>query len=290
MTKKIVVVYNPTSGSGRGNKQAATFRNFLERQQLSFSFIETSFSGDLTTALQSEQMDSLVIIGGDGTINEVINAMPDASVPIGIIPAGTGNDFVKTIDTGKSEKERFDTAIYGEPVNIDAGICNGRKFLNGVGIGFDGQIVAAMMNKKKLLSGQAAYYYEVLRILSTYREKPFEFSMDGKNHRENLILLTIANGTTFGGGFKLTPYADIADGKLDICEIGKISPISRYLNVLKLQNGTHDRLKAVRMHQVESIEIKENPVLNAHIDGEYLGHPPFKIEVLPRHLYIRTKG
>ncbi len=286
----VAVIFNPTSGGGKGKKVANRFRQYLTDRSLESEFVETSLSHNLKDRLNSlSGIKTYVVIGGDGSIYDMVNAMEDYSIPLGILPAGTGNDFVNMIAIGDSETERFETAINGKIRKIDVGDCNGKKFLNGVGIGFDGQIVAAMQNKKKWLSGQAAYYYEVLRILSTYKEKAFNFSLDEHTYQKDLILLTIGNGSTFGGGFKLTPYANITDGLLNICEIGKISALNRYLNLLKLQNGTHDRMSAVQMYEAKTITISENPLLNAHIDGEFLGNPPFHIQLLPLHLSIKIK-
>lgn len=287
----VTVIYNPTSGGGNGKKVADKFRQFLIDKSIEAHFIETNLSHNLKDVLKAlDEVVSYVVIGGDGTINDIINGLENLDIPLGILPAGTGNDFVKMINIGTSDEQRFETALNGQIIKIDVGDCNGRKFLNGVGIGFDGQIVAAMQNKKKWLKGQAAYYYEVLRILSTYREKLFDFTLDKQKYQKDLILLTIGNGSTFGGGFRLTPHAQISDGLLDICEIGKISAISRYLNILKLQNGTHDQMPTVQMYQAKSITVSENPVLNAHIDGEFLGNPPFQIKILPAHLSIRIKS
>ncbi|MEL6559077.1 MAG: diacylglycerol kinase family protein [Bacteroidota bacterium] len=284
------VIYNPTSGRGKGKKVTERFRQYLLDNSISAQFIETDPEVELAEKIHHLSDNSnVIVIGGDGTFYDVVNAIKNLKIPLSFLPAGTGNDFVKMLDIGSNEQETFDTAINGKTMQIDAGDCNGKIFLNGVGIGFDGQIVAAMQNKKKWLSGQAAYYYEVLRILSTYQDKPFHFSLDSTEFTKNLILLTIGNGSTFGGGFKLTPHANISDGLLDICEIGKISPLNRYLNLPKLQNGTHHKMSAVNMHQAKEITIEENNNLNAHIDGEYLGTPPFRIKVLPAYLCVKVK-
>ena len=103
-----------------------------------------------------------------------------------------------------------------------------------------------------------------------------------------MILLTVGKGTTFGGGFQLTPHAKLADGNLAICTIGTLSPLMRFLKIHTLQNGTHDRLKAVSLYHARKITIGANPLLEAHIDGEYFNKPPFQISVLPAALQIRT--
>jgi YegS/Rv2252/BmrU family lipid kinase len=293
MSRRFFVVANPASGRQRIGRVLRSLRDYLSQHDCDFQLFETSFEkrGHKTV---EENLDSsytdLVIVGGDGSINEAVNGL-QTNATVSFIPAGTGDDFVKTLDIGRKLEDHFDTMLHGMEHLIDLGLCNDRKFLNGVGIGFDGQIVADMLQKTvSYLSGQAKYYYHVLQILSTYKERTFRGLMEGESYKEDLILMTIAKGTTFGGGFKLTPGARLQDGFLQVCEIGPISPISRYLNVLKLQNGSHGSLGAVRFRKVKYLEIQQNDNLQAHIDGELLGAPPFKISVLPANLKIRARA
>lgn len=289
--RKIFVIYNPAAG-GKASKIIQHLQGFLKSQRISFHLEDTRQTRSATTSVE-ENLDStftdLIIIGGDGTINEAINGLA-FDIPVSIIPAGTGDDFVKMIDIGKDMKEHIQTSIEGSISRIDLGLCNDRKFVNGVGIGFDGQIVEDMISKRvPLLKGHAAYYYHVLRILGGYREKKFDFQIEGKEYRKELILLTIGNGSTFGGGFKLMPAAQLNDGLLDVCEIGKLSSLQRFLNVGRLSNGTHGVLKAVKSYQARRISVQANPSLFAHIDGERFGNPPFDVKILPGALNVRVK-
>lgn len=264
----------------------------MRDKEISYSVADTNDTKSATITV-AENLDGsftdLIIIGGDGTINEAINGLK-FDIPVSIIPAGTGDDFVKMVNLGKTLNDQIDTAVFGEVKSIDLGICNERKFINGIGIGFDGQIVEDMISKRvPLLKGHAAYYYHVLRILGGYKEKEFGFQLDNQKQEKELILLTIGNGSTFGGGFKLMPEAKLDDGLLEICEIGKLSGLRRFLNIHKLSNGTHGSLEMVNFYRAKRVFVNENPLLFAHIDGERLGNPPFEIRVLPRALNMRLK-
>lgn len=288
--RKIFIVWNPASG-GKGKKIVNDFVHFLADSH-PFEVHDTRETKEATTLLE-EKLDQsftdLVIIGGDGTINEAVNGLKH-DIPVSVIPAGTGNDFIKNISIGKSLEEHFDVAVNGKIGRIDLGQCNDRLFVNGVGIGFDGQIVEDMASKRvPLLSGHAAYYYHVLRILGGYKEKPFAYSIGEEKIQKDLILLTIGNGTTFGGGFKLMPEAKLDDGLLEVCEIGKLSGLMRFLNIHRLSNGSHGKLKAVNFYRTSEVKVDKNPLLFAHIDGERMGQPPYHIKVLPEKLQIRTK-
>ncbi|MEP5611566.1 MAG: diacylglycerol kinase family protein [Cyclobacteriaceae bacterium] len=290
MSRRLFVVGNRFSGNKKTGKVLHEFSSFLQAKEIPFEIYDTNQDGNaiLTTKRLDKAFTDLVVIGGDGTINESVNGLA-YDIPVSIIPAGTGNDFVKNVTLGKTQRDQFETAIMGEVKRIDLGKCNDRIFLNGVGIGFDGQIVEDMASKRvPLLKGHAAYYYHVLRILGSYGVKTFEYQVDDRLHQEKLILLAVGNGTTFGGGFKLMPEAKVDDGLLEVCSIGDLSPIGRFLNIHRLSNGSHGKLGLVDFHQVKSLHVAENEMLFAHIDGERMGQPPFDFKVVPQSLRLRV--
>jgi diacylglycerol kinase (ATP) len=294
MTRKFFVIANPYAGRKKVGKLLKELSDFFLAQQHEVIFeVHETTAESKGNVIVSQNLDEsftdLVIVGGDGTIHEAVNGLK-YDIPVSIVPAGTGNDYVKELSIGKSTSEHFETVINGTITNVDLGVCNGQKFVNGVGIGFDGQIVADMIQRKTpLLSGQAKYYYHVLHILSGYRSRAYRVTVDGKFHHKMMILMTIAKGTTFGGGFKLTPHAKLDDGQLAVCEVATIPAWKRYANILRLQNGSHDTLKEVQLYKAKSLLIEENNLLEGHIDGEYLGKPPFDISMLPGGLKVRQR-
>lgn len=289
MKRLFFVVANPASGSTGLEDILNDVIDFLNDKKYKYEVFLTTKKHNAWKTVEKNfdpSFTDLLIIGGDGTINEAINGLK-YDVPVSIIPNGTGNDFVKNYPVGKSTYDYLKVLDKGAIHTIDLGLCNGRKFVNGVGIGFDGQIVADMLRKKSFLKGPTKYYYYVLRILASYKARRFKFVQDKSTYEKDLILLCVANGTTFGGSFKLTPDAEINDTILDVCEIGKISGLRRFLNIHRLKEGTHDRLPEVKLSRCKHLTVDENPHLEAHIDGEYFGHPPFEFGVLPNALRIR---
>ncbi|MEM9895313.1 MAG: diacylglycerol kinase family protein, partial [Bacteroidota bacterium] len=223
-TRKLLVVYNPAAGN-HTERIREKVESTLSEKPLTFKFNPTSPNGniDFKESAAISPFTEVIIIGGDGTINAVINSI-DLRIPVAIIPSGTGNDFVKMLSIGRTIEEQIQTALTGELIDVDLGICNGHLFANGIGIGFDGQIVEDMAVKRvPFLRGHAAYYFHVLRILGGYKEKQFSYEADGKKYDEKLILLTIGNGSTIGGGFKFIPNSKLYDGYLLNCEIGPLS-------------------------------------------------------------------
>ena len=293
LSRQALIIFNPYSGRSKSKNIVEKLIPRLQAAGIDYDLLETKLETEPSTYIRSkvnEFTTDIIAIGGDGTLNHVLNGIKGLDVTLNIIPTGTGNDFVKNIDIGGSPDEQIDAILHGKEIRVDVGICNEQLFLNGVGLGFDGQIVSDMLNKESWLSGHAKYYYYVLRILATFKSVSINLIIDSKELNKNLILLTVANGTTFGGGFRLAPDADISDGLLDICMIGDISPLKRFLNIHKLSNGTHGKLKEVELSKTKSVTIEENPFIIGHIDGEYLGHPPFRIRSLPGYLKIRVRS
>ena len=291
MKRKIFVVANPGAGTKRIENVLRELVDYSSSKGYDYDVFLTAKSRNATKTVRDnfeESHSDLVILGGDGTINEAINGLV-YDRPVGIIPCGSANDFVKNIHIGKETEEQIHTALNGKKIRIDIGLCNKRKFVNGVGIGFDGQIVHNLIHSKTRVKGPLKYYFNVLKILASYRAKSTGYKIGREDYTKDLILLTIGNGTTFGGSFKLMPNAKIDDGLLDICAIGKIPGLIRFFHIPKLKGGTHIHLKQVDIYQSKSVKIEEQPLLKAHIDGEYLGHPPFNIKMLPLALTIRVK-
>ena len=292
MNRRLFIVANPSTGTKKLEYILRELMDFCVARDFEFEIFLTAESQNAWKTVEKhldESYTDLVVVGGDGTINEAINGLK-YNIPVSIIPNGTGNDFVKNINIGEDLEEHIQVIRSGKIKTIDLGVCNGRKFINGVGVGFDGQIVADMKAKSSFLKGPARYYYFVLRILATYRSRSFRFTQDKHLQQKDLILMTVANGTTFGGNFKLTPEAEINDSILDVCEIGKMSGLKRFMNISRLKDGSHDRLKEVTFSRCKHLHIDENPELQAHIDGEYFGNPPFEIGILPYSLKIRVKA
>jgi YegS/Rv2252/BmrU family lipid kinase len=291
IARKFLVIVNPTAGKGR----------HLDRlEQIKSEFIQRSVSYDLYFTTEERNADllansiiknkvytDLMIVGGDGTINESINGVRDKQLAISVISFGTGNDTIKHIQSKFDFKSQIETAFNGKIKRIDAGECNGRLFLNGVGIGFDGKVVERMAAKGKKFQGHFSYLAEVLRILLSYREREIKAAFDKNTINEEILLMTIAKGTTFGGGFMINPYALNDDAMLDICIIGRVPNWTRINYVLNMKDGGHRKMKAVSFYKSSKVIIEENPALVAHMDGEGIGSPPFDIQILPKAVSFR---
>jgi diacylglycerol kinase (ATP) len=247
-----------------------------------FSF--TVFTDTLPPTLDG--FTDLIILGGDGTLNYVINFFKQITIPIGYIPCGTGNDFGYLIHGKKDLNTYLHNALFAPATPVDAGMCNNQLFLNGVGIGFDGWVVRRLL-AKRFFTGKAAYFSTVISLLFFYREQLVDITIDEKSFTQKLFMFSAANGKTYGGGFKVAPLADVQDGKLECISIRDIPLLKRLRYLPVIEKGAHLKLPFIRYKQACSITLESLTPLEAHLDGEYMQANRFEIKILPKQFVFR---
>ena len=288
--RSFLIVYNPTAGNKRSSSILKRIETFYKDHDIPYFIYKTSINEfshcGISQLITDEKFTDILSVGGDGTLNTVVNENINHQLPVSVVPIGTGNDFSKNLNIGKDLIAQLNTSINGKIKWIDVGLCNDRYFLNGMGIGFDGRI-AHLLKKRSFFQGSLAYLLTVFLNLANYKELPLTFSLDKRKFERRIFLLTIGNGTTFGGGFKVTPSALLDDGYLDICLIEKIPPFRRFIKLIQLRTGNHHKLREVTFFKSKEIEIKSATVFT-HMDGEPLNHPPYMISILPKKIPVRT--
>ncbi len=280
--RNIAIICNPKSGKGKPLQLLPLFEKFLGKHQLNFQ----SFTGNLPNNLNN--FTDLVIMGGDGTINYTLNHFKHINIPVGMISCGTGNDIATLLLGKTSTQQQFETALFANTQKVDAGMCNQKLFINGVGIGFDGWVVKRLL-AKNLLRGKAAYYSTVISLLLFYNETKVSINIDGEQSETNLFMLSAANGKTYGGGFKVAPLAEVNDGLLEIIVVDKLPVLKRLRYLPVIENGKHlnKPLSFLTYKTGKKIMVQSTQKLKAHLDGEYMESNHFEIEVLPQFLSVR---
>jgi len=289
--RKLLLIINPAAGKSSWEKRLLKLENKLQEAGLRYErfFTEQKGLGKLAgTLVKDPSLTELLVFGGDGTLNYVVNEMGVRQLPISIVSNGTGNDSVKSLHGILDFDKQADIAIHGKVSKFDLGICNGRYFVNGFGIGFDGQVVKEMFGRERKKGGHLDYLLTVLRIIWGFKEKKLLFSIDEVEFEKNILLLTVSNGTTFGGGFVINPKAIANDGLLDVCLLKEIPVPLRFWHLPKLKTGAHQKLKAAEFFKVKTVRIAASNELVAHLDGEEIGHPPFDISIIKEGLLLRT--
>ena len=267
----IALICNPLAGKGRALRVANHLAGKLRRRSWHFTF----YSTDWPTSL--EGFTAVWLAGGDGTVHEFINRYPATSVPVALFKAGSGNDFAWKLYGDLSPEEYFDIAMKGLCKKIDAGVCNGRYFINGVGIGFDGSVVKTMGSRKHLTAGHLSYLAVVLRNIFIFREQEMVISTEGWQREGSFFMLAIANGPRYGGGFQVAPRAEIDDQFLDLVLIRPIGLWKRFRYLPLIKKGEHLHLPFIESHRLRKITIQSPVILPAHLDGELMESDRFEI-------------
>lgn len=275
MDQKIAVVCNPTPAGQKSVEVAHYVAAELQARGIAYTLHTTAWPDAFIGCTQ------VWICGGDGTLNHFINNYPHISLPLFLFKGGTGNDFAWLLYGNDTLVDQLNRAFRGETMLVDAGLCNGRLFLNGVGIGFDGLVVHELIGKPKR-PGKASYLLTVLKHLVQYREAGAQVLMDDKEWNEQLFMLSVANGKRYGGGFIVAPNACVTDGKLDVVLIGAIRHLQRLQYLSLIEEGRHLSLTQVKENQSSIIKVKTATPLTAHIDGEPLTASEYNISCLPK--------
>ena len=219
------------------------------------------------------------IVGGDGTANFFVNQNPDFALPIALFAGGSGNDLHWMLYGESNVAVQVDTFLKAHAAWIDAGTCNGTLFLNGVGIGFDGMIVKSMLGKKKI-AGKASYLLAVMKHIFLYREKSCTITYQNNTFTQDCLMVCVANGKRYGGGFQVAPKASVTDALLDVMTVGAIDAGRRMRHLPMIERGAHLDLPFVKYGQTRTVVIEATAHLPAHIDGEYITADRFEISVL----------
>ena len=273
--KHIAIVCNPQAGNGMALEVADKIVKSLKEKQVAYSIFTASWPQVWNGITQ------VWIVGGDGTLNYFINQNPDIKLPLSIFKGGTGNDFQELLYGDINVEEQVEVVLHNRIQLIDAGICNEKLFLNGVGIGFDGAIVKDLVSQKKS-NGKSAYMVSILKNIFFYKEKKCSIICDDHTITQECFMINIANGKAYGGGFKVAPKASITDGLLDINVVGEIAAFKRLYYVPIIKKGKHLDLSFIQYHQTNKVQIKSSFSLPAHMDGEYFTADDYIIECLPK--------
>lgn len=279
MVQNIALIVNPNSANGKALQVAAAVKQQMQE-------VDISFNEYLTLPDTLDDHDEAWIIGGDGSLNYFINRFPNFQEPIVIFKGGTGNDFATKLYGNISPAQQARNILSATPQWIDAGMCNDKLFLNGIGIGFDG-VVLNRMHSIRNIGGHLGYLVAVLRSIFTYRSPAFTYNAGNRMARQKLLLFHIFNSNTTGGGFIVAPNADVQDGLLDITTCRDIPALKRLINLPKVERGQHLHLDFIEHFTSPCINIQCEKEVYAQIDGDLFTARDFKIEILPSRFLFR---
>ena len=290
-TKKYKLIANPAAGRGRSGETVFRVLELLKARGVEFDLELTKGPRDAAIIARKalEGFDVIVAIGGDGTINEIMPGMLFSDKPLGIVPAGSGNDFIKSMGIPNNTNKAVDILLKGNARSIDVGKINGTYFANGVGIGFDAAVNRASYTINHSKRGLFLYFCALLKTLGKYGAVPLAITINREIFNQSTFLLTVGNGTTVGGGFKLTPRAKVDDGLLDVTIVKPLALPVLLWHLPKVFLGTIERVKKyATLRRTEKLTVVSTGPVPVHVDGEIYGNGEtrFEIEVVPKALRV----
>ncbi len=305
MTRTCFIV-NPVSAAGKTGRWWPRVERVIRRlwgRDFEVAFTERPWhAAELTSRALRRGCLRVVSVGGDGTLNEVVNGFFDRGrfiqpqAALGLLELGTGADFAKSLPLPKKPEEVLEIIRNGRSRKIDLGLAeftgtNGtvcsRYFVNILDFGLGGAVVERVNRASKRWGGKAAFLKGILVTLATYKNKTIRFQLDdGPWQTRKLNNFIVANGRYFGGGLLPAPQADLSDGKFDIVFLGDVGRLEAVLNLSKLRKGTHFENPKVSGTRAARVQAESEEPVFIDIDGEFVGTLPIKILVLPQILPI----
>jgi diacylglycerol kinase (ATP) len=287
--RRFKFIVNPVAGRGKTRGIDTLLHRLLKEKKISYHIQTTSQAYEAISIAKeaTKSFDVVVAVGGDGTSNEVANGVIGTKATLGVIPAGSGNDFAKVLGMRDSVEESVHQVISGPSKRIDSGtvkvedqsaIKSSRKFVNSIGIGFDA-IVAYEAQRIKHLKGIPLYLLAIVRSLQKLRPHQFHATFDGKIESGNYTLVCVGNGNREGGGFFVTPTANPSDGVFQVCTVKKVG-LLRALRILPtILKGEHGKFSEVGFFDSKSVDVGSKDPFVVHCDGEILGVDSARVEI-----------
>ncbi len=289
--EKYFLIVNLIAGQGRCKAVLPRVKAALERMHIPYDLHYTNEPMEAAGAARmgiEAGFSRIVAMGGDGTVNEVANGLLGSTASLGVIPAGTGNDFVRMLGIPSDPVEAVRRLPTAKERTVDVGrVGEDRYFVNGLGIGIDAQVARDVLAMQRL-RGAPAYLYAAVK--EVFRFEAFPVAVRGAGVAEDLrcLSLGVANGKYCGGGFMLAPRASVDDGLIDVAAIGDFPRAERLLRLPQARAGKHLKLSQVRYLQIPEVTVSSEAKLIAHMDGEPydLPKPAFTVRVVPRALRV----
>jgi YegS/Rv2252/BmrU family lipid kinase len=266
----IAFIHNPASGAKQRWDFPVLIRRFFTREGgFRVTFHRTRFAGDATAVARrfaAEGYDVVVAIGGDGTVNEVAQALVGAGAALGIVPAGSGNGLARHLRIPMSVGKALELIATAKTCRMDHGLINGVPFFCTAGVGFDALI--GHMFAQAGARGFAAYVRQTLKAFVSYKPELYRLAIDGEEICREAFLVTFANASQWGNNACIAPAASASDGLMDVVVVGKF-PLYRAPEIaVRLFTRKIDRLRFVEIFRCRAATVERARSGYIHCDGE----------------------
>jgi diacylglycerol kinase (ATP) len=278
----VALVVNPTAGKGRGAAVRAAVEERLRSGGARVRTIvgnDAEHARDLSHAAVAEGIDALVAVGGDGMVHLALQAVAGTPTPLGIVPAGTGNDLANCLAIPPDPVAAAALILGGSRRRIDAARVGERWFGCVLGAGFD-SVVNERANRLRWPRGGARYDVAIALELPRFKPLPFRLTLDGEVWETDAMLVAVGNAQSYGAGIRITPDALLDDGLLDVCVLAPVSKVEFVRTLPKARTGAHVSHPAVTVRRARVVTLESAGVV-AYADGERMGALPLTCECVP---------
>jgi len=283
----LTLIVNPSSAGGKTLKLLPRIGAALDARRAIFRVEKTrSLDHGAELALRAVELGEVpVVVSGDGLLGAVGGAMAGSEAPLGLIPAGRGNDLARALGIPTEPEAAVAALLAGQRKVIDVGEANGKRFLGIASIGFDSEC-NRLANETHWLRGNSVYAYSMMRTLIGWRTARFTLAVGEERKRISGYFVAVANNSVYGGGMYIAPDAQLDDGEFDVVSIGEGGKLRFLLGLRDVLKGAHLGKEEVSVFRAARLELDASRPFPVYADGDHLTDLPVSLRVLPRCLSI----
>lgn len=284
-------ILNPVAGKGKTLSVMKKLEKMLNQNGINFTVHNTAYpyhATNIVASLTAGDCDNVIAVGGDGTVNEVLNGISNFDkCKMGIIPCGTGNDFAKFVGIPKDPICAMKLILNNNAVYTDFLLLNDKRVMNITGMGMDATVLERC-KKMKIIKGKFQYYVALIVTLLNFKWYNFKISVDGGEEKDKTVMMiAVCNGKYFGGGMPISPKSDVCDNKMNVIIVNKMSKWKIPAALLGLMRGKILKYDFVENILCEKVHIKTDTLNYAiNIDGELYKDIPYMCLVVKNQLKL----
>jgi len=282
-------IVNPAAGKGRTLELIPEIKAYCEGSNIEYHIEVTKYPGhatEISKDFSEAQPMRIYSVGGDGTLNEVLNGMAGSQSSLAALPSGSGNDFIRGIIGENAPKDLVKSAVEGTERLIDYARFNNKYFINIASVGFDAEVAYQSNRFKKLplITGKMAYILGIFSSILACKNHQMEIKVDGRAISGKSLLVAVGNGNYYGGGMLALPEASVDDGFYDICHVDAMSRLKILFLFPKYMKGQHAAIKGVHFYRGKKVEITVDKPIPMNLDGEIIMERKAAFEIFPKGL------
>jgi YegS/Rv2252/BmrU family lipid kinase len=284
-------IVNPIAGGGKAKGLAPLIAENFRKAGALFDLHITSGPGEAVEAARraaTEKFDVVVAVGGDGTVNEVVNGIAGTGAVLAAVHGGKGNDFATATNMPRDFNAACRALLHGRVKVIDLAKVLDRFFINSAGVGFDATVAHRVNQGVRVFKGLSAYIYTVFTTLATYQPVEMDIVLDDHSFTTTPMLVAVGIGPSYGGGMRIVPDAIQDDGLFDICVFGQMNRLALAYHFPKVFKGAHTSLKQTHFYRSREVKLRLSREQPLHMEGEILFGDRMHFTLEPKGMPVLT--